>query len=179
MARGHHHRPEEHPHHSHPMHNRARGGSIPGEEGKEESYTAKPNNVEEEAEGARRRHGGAVKHHVEHHEGAEEVHHHHYKKGGRTHRATGGAVELKRGGAAKHHVEHHEGAEEVHHHHYKTGGRAKKQVDGEGVKTRHRRMDRPGRKRGGGVGADMTPLSTAARTNQGGSHQADNDELAE
>jgi hypothetical protein len=155
MARGHHHRPEEHPHHNHPMHNRAHGGSIPGEEGKEESYTAKPNNVEEEAEGARRRHGG------------------------RTKRALGGATQLKHGGAAKHHVEHHEGAEEVHHHHYKAGGRAKKQVDGEGVKTRHRRMDRPGRKRGGGVGADMTPLSTAARTNQGGSHQADNDELAE
>ena len=27
-----------------------------------------------------------------------------------------------------------------------------------------RRLDRPGRKRGGGVGSDVTPLSTAART---------------
>lgn len=34
-------------------------------------------------------------------------------------------------------------------------------VEGGGAK---HRLDRPGRKRGGGIGADTTPLSTAART---------------
>lgn len=150
MARGHHHRPEEHPHHSHPMHEmkRARGGKIPGEEGHEMSYTAE-NNVEKEAEGEERKHGGKVK----------------------KERAHGGR-------APKHHVEHHE-AEHVEHHHYRRGGAPKKEVEMEGSKTKHRRLDRPGRKRGGGVGADMTPLSTAARTRQSEGHKAENDELSE
>lgn len=42
----------------------------------------------------------------------------------------------------------------------KAGGRVEK-LDGHGA--RHR-LDRPGRKRGGGVGADKSPLSSAART---------------
>lgn len=61
----------------------------------------------------------------------------------------------------------------------KFGGKAKKTVEMDGQKTKHRRMDRPGRKRGGAVGADQTPLSTAARTRDAGIHKADNDELAE
>jgi hypothetical protein len=48
----------------------------------------------------------------------------------------------------------------------KTGGKAemKKEMGKvEGEERRHR-MDRPGRKRGGGVGADKTPLTTASAT---------------
>lgn len=160
MARGHHHRPEEHPHHNHPMHERARGGKIPEEhEGKMHDYTAN-SEVVKEAEGEERKHGGR----------------------GRK-RALGGAavVARKRGGAVhhgKHHVSHHGDGVVVHHHH-KDGGAPKKHVEGEGHKTKHRRLDRPGRKRGGGVGADMTPLSSAARAHQAGAHKADADELAE
>jgi hypothetical protein len=48
----------------------------------------------------------------------------------------------------------------------KHGGKAEEKkhlgkIEGEAAK---RRLDRPGRKRGGGVGADVTPLSTANRT---------------
>ncbi len=57
------------------------------------------------------------------------------------------------------------------------GGGVKKHVMGEGHKG-SRRLDRPGRKRGGGVGADMRPLTTAAKTTEAGAHKADNDELA-
>ncbi len=59
------------------------------------------------------------------------------------------------------------------------GGRVKLKAGGasEGMKSAMR-LDRPGRKRGGGVGADMTPLTTAAKTTEAGAHKADNDELA-
>lgn len=60
----------------------------------------------------------------------------------------------------------------------KSGGAAKKHLAMEGMKTKHRRLDRPGRKRGGGVGADSTPLTTAAKTTQASDHTADGDELA-
>jgi hypothetical protein len=55
----------------------------------------------------------------------------------------------------------------------KDGGKAKKHLDMEGMKTKFRRLDRPGRKRGGGVGADSTPLTTAARVTPAGDHKAD------
>ena len=55
----------------------------------------------------------------------------------------------------------------------KDGGKAKKHLDMEGAKTKVRRLDRPGRKRGGGVGADSTPLTTAARVTPAGDHKAD------
>lgn len=157
MARGHHHRPEHHPHSDHPVHHMKRGGKIPEEhEGKMHDYTAN-SEVVKEAEGEERHRGGRK-------------------------RAAGGVVARKHGGAVhhgKHHVSHHHAeAAVVHHHHHKRGGGVK-HVDGEGAKTKHRRLDRPGRKRGGGVGADMTPLTTAARTHQAGAHHADNDELAE
>lgn len=94
----------------------------------------------------------------------------------------------KHGGAVhhgKHHVSHH-GTEHAEHHHHADGGaialarggRAKKEVEGHGHKGHHR-LDRPGRKRGGGVGSDMTPLTTAARVREAGMHKADNDELEE
>ncbi len=57
-------------------------------------------------------------------------------------------------------------------------GGALKNLEMEGMKSKHRRLDRPGRKRGGGVGADMTPLTTAAHATQAGDHKAENDELA-
>lgn len=60
----------------------------------------------------------------------------------------------------------------------KNGGRAKKHVMMDGSKTKHMRLDRPGRKRGGAIGADSAPLTTAARVTQGSAHKADNDELA-
>lgn len=60
----------------------------------------------------------------------------------------------------------------------KNGGKAMKHVTMDAAMTKHRRLDRPGRKRGGGVGADSTPLTTAARTTQAQDHKADADELA-
>ncbi len=73
------------------------------------------------------------------------------KLGGRMKKAAGGAVQnLRRGGEVKH-------------------------VDGEGHKM-GRRLDRPGRKRGGSVGATQHPLSSAAKTEQGSAHTADADE---
>jgi hypothetical protein len=61
----------------------------------------------------------------------------------------------------------------------KDGGKAKKTVMMDGAMTKHRRLDRPGRKRGGGVGADKTPLTTAAKVTQAMDHKADGDELEE
>jgi hypothetical protein len=47
---------------------------------------------------------------------------------------------------------------------------------GEGEMPKMKRMDRPGRKRGGGVGADMKPLSTANKTSPADGHSADSGE---
>lgn len=58
----------------------------------------------------------------------------------------------------------------------KHGGRAKRARGGkadeyaDGGRMHGRRHDRPGRKRGGGVGSNMTPLSTAARTKDADGH---------
>ena len=56
----------------------------------------------------------------------------------------------------------------------KHGGRVKKKHGGkvEGHMGK-RRMDRPGRKRGGAIGADQHPLSTAARTTPAEGHKTD------
>lgn len=163
MARGHHtsHHGKHHVSHAHhesahvEHHHRAHGGAnIPEEHGgKMHDYTA-DSEVVEEAEGK-----------------ADKKH------------ATGGAVKRARGGHISHHGKHHvshmhkEPAVVVHQHH-KKGGKAMKHVDGEGMKG-HRRLDRPGRKRGGGVGSDMRPLTTAAMVRQAGAHKAENDELEE
>ena len=56
-------------------------------------------------------------------------------------------------------------------------GGALKSVGMDGMKTKMRRLDRPGRKRGGGVGSTLTPLSTAAKTTQAGDHKADGDDM--
>jgi len=58
----------------------------------------------------------------------------------------------------------------------KHGGRTKKHYkDGGHVMGHHgkKRLDRPGRKRGGGVGADTSPLTTAARVTSAEDHHAD------
>lgn len=93
-------------------------------------------------------------------------------------------VMLKRGGAAKKEdfyaggesnvakeaEDKKEGGQELN-----RGGRAKRarggktEMHGEAMRG-PRRMDRPGRKRGGGVGADRTPLSTANRTSNAEGH---------
>jgi hypothetical protein len=159
MARGHHtsHHGKHHVSHAHhesahvEHHHHKRGGHVEGDVDDDKGaldYTAE-SNVIPEAEGKRRAHGGRAK------------------------KAGGGAVHH-----GKHHVSHaHKEAAHVEHHHYRHGGAEMKHVDGEGHKSRMRH-DRPGRKRGGGIGADMTPLTTAAKTTQAHAHSADNDELA-
>lgn len=59
---------------------------------------------------------------------------------------------------------------------HKKGGRVHKKhgggvEHGEGEKPKHHRLDRPGRKRGGGVGANRTPLSTASMTKDAEGHK--------
>lgn len=49
----------------------------------------------------------------------------------------------------------------------KRGGKVKKMMKAEGGKPKHR-MDRPGRKTGGRVGADKAPLSSAHGTTGAG-----------
>jgi hypothetical protein len=69
-----------------------------------------------------------------------------HKRGGSVKRAAGGSVVArKRGGGVE---------------------------MGEGMMPKSR-MDRPGRKRGGGVGANITPLSTAARTTDAKEHSTE------
>lgn len=154
MARGHHHRSrreerdEEHREEERKDHereeHRADGGHVM-------SYTA-DSNVEKEAEGARRKEGGRVRHEVKHERTGEHRAEHH--RTGHRHR-TGHPSEL--------HVHEH------HHEHLKSGGkvrRKKKEVAAEGERGQ-RRLDRPGRKRGGAVGADLHPLSSASRGHGG------------
>lgn len=100
-----------------------------------------------------------AKHHMKGHKG------HHFgtrKDGGRTHEKVSGnpdvfkeaedehGTEMKKGGRTKHHKR-------------ATGGKVLGLMTGGGVR---QRLDRPGRKRGGGVGADTSPLSTAHGTSK-------------
>lgn len=52
--------------------------------------------------------------------------------------------------------------------HRKHGGKA--EMRGEGHKPKNHRLDRPGRKKGGSVGADQHPLSSAANTKDAEAH---------
>jgi len=91
----------------------------------------------------------------------------HHAKGGRTdmvasgnpdvikeaegHESYAKGDERKHGGRAKHHGKHHR----------KTGGKVIGLMTGGSVRPR---LDRPGRKRGGGVGSDTSPLTSAHRS---------------
>lgn len=108
------------------------------------------------------KHGGHA------HHGHHGHHHKHRAKGGRTEMKVSGnpdvfeeahdkhGTEKKHGGRAKHHGKH-----EHHKHHKATGGAVKTEVGlmtGGAVRPR---LDKPGRKKGGRVGADHSPLSSA------------------
>ena len=73
-------------------------------------------------------------------------------------RAAGGAVERAAGGAVAYSGGDSNVMKEAHER--KRGGKVGMAVDGEAAKPKH---GRPGRKRGGAVGADKTPLSSAAK----------------
>ena len=95
-------------------------------------------------EGKHHKHGGHAKHH--------------HKKGGRIDMKVSGnpdvfeeAAEKKHGGKAHHKKKHHR----------KTGGKVVGLMTGGAVRPR---LDRPGRKAGGRVGANTSPLSTAHNT---------------
>lgn len=100
--------------------------------------------------GHHHKHGG----HVDgHHDG--EHHKHHRRAGGRTEMKVSGnpdvfkeAEEKKHGGKVKHKGKHHRAS----------GGKVLGLMTGGAVRPR---LDRPGRKRGGRVGADRSPLSSA------------------
>jgi hypothetical protein len=147
------------------------------------SYTNTPNNVEDEAEGKRRADGGAA-------------------PAAPAARADGGSTPAPRakGGAAPAPALADGGATSVTARadggevgrladggnamaattapKKRARGGALKSLEMEGMKSKHRRLDRPGRKRGGGVGATTSPLSSAAHATQAGDHKADADELA-
>lgn len=72
-----------------------------------------------------------------------------HKRGGRAKKAAGGAA-LATGGAVAR-----KNGGKVHH------GSMPMHVDGKAPK--HHRLDRPGRKSGGGIGADRSPMTAAAR----------------
>jgi len=109
-----------------------------------------------------------AKHHSKHHD-EEEHKKHHRKKGGRVGMVVSGNPDvLEEAHDDK------DGEETGHEKARKNGGKIKKKTGGKviglmtggGVKAR---LDRPGRKRGGAVGANRSPLSTA----HGGGHGVD------
>lgn len=116
--------------------------------------------------------GGHHASHEAHHNAHHVEHHHHYKDGGPIEhdqvkhqpRARGGRSRLDMKVSGNPDV-FQEAAEK------KKGGRTKKHHEKkaamkmEGKHPRHR-MDRPGRKKGGRVGADSAPLSTAHKTSK-------------
>lgn len=61
----------------------------------------------------------------------------------------------------------------------KHGGKRKDGGHVMGHPPKKHRLDRPGRKRGGGIGADKNPLSTAARVKDAEGHHADEGNAAD
>lgn len=120
-------------------------------------------------------------HHKEHHHGKHHHGKHHHeeekerKKGGRVGMVVSGNPDVleeahdDEDGAETGHERKHGGRAKKHHHgkhHRAKGGKVLGLMTGGGVKAR---LDRPGRKRGGAVGANRSPLSTAHT----GGHGAD------
>lgn len=106
----------------------------------------------------------------------------HHKHGGRAHHAKGGTAtggqehpDVVSGNPnVLHEAAEHKKGGKVKKHHRKAGGKVLGLMTGGSVRPR---MDRPGRKHGGGVGSNMKPLSTAhgsggagkeAKTEEGG-----------
>ena len=120
-------------------------------------------------------HGG--KHHAaHHHHGSGDLHIHHHKKGGRVERAKGGRTMLKAAGNPDVFSE----AEGKEDYSRRKGGRAKRRDGGKvvGLMTGgavRPRLDRPGRKRGGRVGADLSPLSSAHKSGPSESEPKESD----
>lgn len=113
------------------------------------------------------------KHNVAHHGAAMAVHHH-YKRGGMAEEGFDEEHPMrgKPGGEIPYNAEHSREMKEAEEG-AKRGGRVRKKKDGhhaEGGRARHR-LDRPGRKRGGGVGSDMRPLSSAAHAKDAEGHK--------
>lgn len=86
-------------------------------------------------------------------------------KGGITHKARGGSVHDREAEGG------HEANEERDRRRRRRRGGRTERLDGDAAK---RRLDRTAKKRGGGVGADTSPLTTASRTTdrKGGSGEA-------
>jgi hypothetical protein len=126
---------------------RAKGGGVkehakPEWEAGGSSNAAKE--AEEKSEGEHLKKGGRA-----HGEGHKSKHGGHRRaRGGATPRATGGAAKRARGGGIGHDT-----ADSGHHHALKHAN----------MHHRHGLSSTPGRKRGGGVGADRMPLTTAAK----------------
>ncbi len=89
----------------------------------------------------------------------------HHKAGGRTEMKVSGNPDVFAEAEDKHGTMKKHGGK-VKKHHRATGGKVIGLMTGGGVRPR---LDRPGRKRGGGVGADTSPLSTAHRGGKGDS----------
>jgi hypothetical protein len=90
-------------------------------------------------------------------------HHHKKASGGRTDMWVAGNPDVKKEAEGKEPYD--KGDEKKHggkvKHKRAAGGKVIGKMDGGAVRPR---LDRPGRKRGGGVGADTSPLSSAHRT---------------
>jgi len=98
------------------------------------------------------------KHSVHHHHakgGTVHVHHHHRKTGGRTDMKVSGNPDVFKETKGE---EHKKGGRV---HHRKDGGKVVGKMSGGAVKPR---LDRPARAKGGGVGSDTSPLTSAHKT---------------
>lgn len=98
-------------------------------------------------------HVGPLEHHDAHHK-------HHRKDGGRTEMKVSGNPDVFKEAEDKHGTEKKHGGKVKHHGKHKraAGGKVLGLMTGGAVRPR---LDRPGRKRGGRVGSDTSPLSSA------------------
>lgn len=95
---------------------------------------------------------------------------HHKKSGGRTEMKVSGNPDVFKEAEDKHGTMRKHGGRAKHKDHRASGGKVVGLMTGGAVRPR---LDRPGRKRGGGVGADTSPLSSAHRGHGGGEGSSD------